>query len=694
MDRELNKRRSRKSYIVFTITTVLVCLFSKAPVVFAQDEIECLDCHDQSRYKPKTEDEVPPPFISANVVAQSTHGRNGVACVHCHTEADEVPHPADMKSYTCEDCHKTITRKYANTIHGKAQVSGFREAATCVDCHGSHDILERSNPRSKTYPSNVDSTCLKCHTNEEMARRFNFTRHDIEADYEQSVHGRLVAAGHEDAATCNDCHGSHEILPSRDPNSWVNRNNIPKTCGQCHWIALNEFEESVHGRTFLEGSEDAPVCNNCHSDHKVAPAQSERFKLSIVSGCGNCHEHLLETYRFGYHGKVSELGGVSTARCSDCHGWHKIYEVEDPRSKVASGNLVATCRKCHPYSNEKFVQFMPHLEVRDKTHPVTYYSWLFMTCLLLGTISFFILHTILWLIRESVLYVQWKRSGAFHELHSDRVFIRRFSPSQRITHAVMFISVIGLAVTGLPLRYSEARWAHWIFNHIGGHRGAGGAHRFFASLTVIYVAFHFAFLHKWWKGPKKSIWQTIFGPNSMVPNWTDIKQFFQHVRWFLFLGPHPRFGRWTYWEKFDYMAVFWGLMIIGSSGLILAILPISSQYLPGWVFNVALIIHSDEALLASSFLFLIHFFHVHLRPLKFPMDPVVFTGRMTQKEMEWDRAAELDQIAAEGRLAELAEDPPTRRELVVYRLIGFTALAIGLALAVCIMWAEYHHLFG
>ena len=114
----------------------------------------------------------------------------------------------------------------------------------------------------------------------------------------------------------------------------------------------------------------------------------------------------------------------------------------------------------------------------------------------------------------------------------------------------------------------------------------------------------------------------------MVPTWRDVREFSATMTWFFGRGPRPRYGRWTYWEKFDYFAVFWGVMIIGSSGLLLWFPEFFTHVLPGWTINVATIIHSEEALLAAGFIFTIHFFNGHLRPEKFPMDPVVFTGRM------------------------------------------------------------------
>jgi hypothetical protein len=180
----------------------------------------------------------------------------------------------------------------------------------------------------------------------------------------------------------------------------------------------------------------------------------------------------------------------------------------------------------------------------------------------------------------------------------------------------------------------------------------------------------------------------IFSANSMIPNWTDVKQFFQHLGWFFFITKHPKFGRWTYWDKFDYWAVFWGVAIIGASGVLMWFSDTFAPYLPGWVFNVALIIHSDEALLAASFLFAIHFFHVHLRPDKFPMDHVMFTGTMTYDEMAEDRAGELEQLEAEGRLEELRAPAPNPVQLIANRVVGLLAVAIGLALLVCLIWSE------
>ena len=109
--------------------------------------------------------------------------------------------------------------------------------------------------------------------------------------------------------------------------------------------------------------------------------------------------------------------------------------------------------------------------------------------------------------------------------------------------------------------------------------------------------------------------------------------------------------------------------------------------LPGWVFNVATVVHSDEALLATGFIFTIHFFHTHLRPGKFPMDDVIFTGRISLEEMQEERPEEYERLLASGELEALRTEPTPEWLHNFARIIGFTALSIGVAAIILIIAA-------
>jgi aryl-alcohol dehydrogenase-like predicted oxidoreductase/cytochrome b subunit of formate dehydrogenase len=191
---------------------------------------------------------------------------------------------------------------------------------------------------------------------------------------------------------------------------------------------------------------------------------------------------------------------------------------------------------------------------------------------------------------------------------------------------------------------------------LGGPRTAGLIHR--SSALVFGSVF---FWHLFYVGiPILRNWKNfkIFGPNSMIPGPQDFKDIFAMFRWFFGKGPRPVFDRWTYWEKFDYWAPFWGVTIIGVSGLVMWF-PYFATFLPGWVYNVAPIFHGEEAFLAVVFLFTVHFFNNHFRPDKFPLDRVMFTGTMTLEELKHEHALEYERLLASGELEQHMVDPPS-----------------------------------
>jgi cytochrome b subunit of formate dehydrogenase len=173
----------------------------------------------------------------------------------------------------------------------------------------------------------------------------------------------------------------------------------------------------------------------------------------------------------------------------------------------------------------------------------------------------------------------------------------------------------------------------------------------------------------------------------MVPQPRDLADMLGHIKWFVGLGPRPKFDRFTYWEKFDYWPVFWGMGIIGGSGFVLWFPKFWSRFLPGDWFNVALLVHGEEALLATVFIFTIHFFNGHLRPEKFPMDTVIFTGVLPLDEVKHERPAEYERLIAEGKVAEIAAPAPTPAAVHRGRVIGTIAVCVGLLLVTLTIYA-------
>ncbi|MBZ5614058.1 MAG: hypothetical protein LAO23_08635 [Acidobacteriia bacterium] len=271
-----------------------------------------------------------------------------------------------------------------------------------------------------------------------------------------------------------------------------------------------------------------------------------------------------------------------------------------------------------------------------------------------------------------------------------RQFVR-FSRLQRILHICMIVSFMSLALTGLTLKFSYTKWAAVLSHLLGGFENAGYIHRTAAVVMFGVFVTHLVDLYKL-KKREHGTWRSLLlGPGSMMLNRTDLKEFVGTLKWFVGRGERPAYGRWTYWEKFDYFAVFWGIAVIGSTGLTLWFPVFFTRFLPGWFLNVATIIHSDEALLATGFIFTVHFFNTHLRPEKFPMDITVFTGRMPLEELERDKPREYEELVASGKLEEKMEEAYQPIVTQTIRAFAWAALAVGFSI---VLWIIYAMLFA
>ncbi|MBI4518516.1 MAG: hypothetical protein HY699_22185 [Deltaproteobacteria bacterium] len=255
----------------------------------------------------------------------------------------------------------------------------------------------------------------------------------------------------------------------------------------------------------------------------------------------------------------------------------------------------------------------------------------------------------------------------------------------RLVHGFLMASFLGLAATGLPIKFNQAAWATNLAHALGGFGTVIFFHQTFAIILSLCFLLHLGrILHAAFvKGDPGVLW----GPNSMVPQPKDLLDMFWHFAWFFGLGPKPRFDRFTYWEKFDYWAVFWGMAIIGTSGYVMWFSGFFGRFIPGWMFNIALLIHSEEALLAVWFIFTIHFFNSHIRPEKFPMDLVIFTGRVSEAELHEERPLEYERLVAQDGLTAIATEPPPLWLRNFGRLIGFTVITIGFILFGLTLWA-------
>ncbi|HYW02614.1 MAG TPA: cytochrome C [Gammaproteobacteria bacterium] len=479
-----------------------------------------------------------------------------------------------------------------------------------------------------------------------------------------SVHAKL---------NCTDCHSDINAIPHA-------RRLEPVDCGGCHRRVLHQLRMGEHASGKAAGKR-TPDCTDCHGAHDVQKVDSAAFRNSIPQRCAACHKEHYKGYMDRFHGQAAALGMAKAPRCSDCHDPHRPLPASDPHSSVAPGNLVATCGQCHKNINANFTRFDPHPQPGNPAHSaVVFYSHIVMVALLIFVFGFFGLHTVLWLQRGFVARLR----GELPRVQAEgNAYVQRFSTLQRWMHVTVIVSFILLAMTGLPLKYASAPWAHFLSQLLGGEPQMRDIHLVCAGITFGYFFLHLVVVA--WRFVRTRDFGLFWGANSMVPRGKDLVDLYQNVRWFLYLGPRPRLDRWTYWEKFDYWAVFWGVAMIGASGLMLAIPALAARVLPGQILNVAAVVHGEEALLAVGFIFIFHYFHNHLRPENFPMDITIFTGRLPLERFREERPQQYERLVREDKLQGVLVGPPSRLAVWAWTTFGAIVVLVGLALIVSVI---------
>ena len=591
-------------------------------------------------------------------------------CTNCHNELagkKELPHPAKLTAVDCGACHGDEKQQYAESSHGRAARRGDAMAPRCTDCHGTHNILLPTDPGSPTGTTQILLLCGRCHHEGSPVQvAHNIPQDKILENYTESIHGEgLFRRGLIVTAVCTSCHTVHFVLPHTDPRSSISKQNIARTCTKCHALIENVHRKVIRGELWEKQPHLIPACVDCHEPHKIRRV----FYAQGMSDqdCQRCHAN-------------PELKTASGGRRRSMF----VNDQELSASRLSRANVVKTCGQCHPGSNRRFAGYLTHATHHDpKKYPILFLTFWAMTSLLMGTLVVAGMHTVAWLPRS----LQYSRELKANANANGTAYVRRFRPFDRNLHLMVIASFLGLALTGMTLKFSYTRWAQVLSHLLGGFEAAGVIHRFCAVLTFTYFGLHLWDLLRQHRASGKTWRQFIFGPGSMVFNRRDGREFIASLKWFLGKGPRPEYGRWTYWEKFDYFAVLWGVAVIGTTGLLLWFPEFFTRLLPGWMINVATIIHSDEALLAVGFIFTVHLFNTHFRPERFPIDTVVFTGGEPLEKFKLDRPREYRELLERGELEKRLMPVPPPVVVEFWRRFGFTALTVGLGIIALIIYA-------
>lgn len=579
----------------------------------------CSDCHTQT-----------PEFQEA--MQHSVHSQ--FACVDCHSYVAENfdAHPAnpeESKKASCGTCHQQAYEEHRQSIHGISLREGIDEAAQCWDCHGSHKIIPVENKESPVYPQNLASTCGDCHDDPELARKYAMTVRQPAKKYSQSVHGKLVEKGRMDAANCSACHGVHDIKSRMQPQSRISSFNVPETCGDCHEEITEKYKNSIHWVYAKKGVSEAPVCNDCHSEHSVQAITTvdkrEEMRKLQQKTCIRCHQDPVLAERFGfksenvsqymdsYHGLAVMRGDEDAAMCVDCHGVHEILPQEHPQSTVNDTNVTKTCQTCHPNASNVFSKSYTHKAGTETAEMVenivsSLYFWLIV--LVIGGM---VLHNLV-----IIFYELKKRKKQLNDV----VTIPRFTKNEVIQHVILFVSFIVLAITGFALKYPNSWWAEGLQSIGMSETVRQYTHRVSAVVMMALGIYHIIYLLVTRRG------RDVL--TNLIPKIDDIKEAFYSVLFYLkIVKSKPYSDKYDYTEKAEYWALIWGTIVMGITGLILWFPTVVGEWAPIWLIRVSEIIHFYEAILASLAIVVWHWFFVIFHPNEYPMSFVWIDGKMS-----------------------------------------------------------------
>ncbi len=551
------------------LTFMLFTGFSAS--TFAIDNSDCYSCHeDKSLTKAGPTGTPVSLFVDAAKYAASPHASN--TCTSCHMDITEVPHPDKFlaKPVSCDGCHTNAVHSYNASAHGLARKAGNLKAASCAQCHGTHDILPPRRPASSLSHDNLMATCGKCHAQA------------VEI-FQGSIHGKALAQGIRDAPTCTDCHSDHQINTLRSASS-------------------------------LKVAED--VCSRCHA--------SERFNAR-----NNLSANKVSTFFASYHGMSAKLGSNRSANCVSCHGAHNVLPSSDPKSTVNKGNMVNTCRKCHPEANENFSLGKIHLDETSTSSPGDRINWWIRhiyILLIVGVIGGMLVHNLL-VFRKKFLLLRAKKQKT----------VIRMTTSQRYQHFFLLTSFSALAITGFALVYPDS-WLHYLMGSSETVRRLG--HRLAAIVMMALAVYHTIYIIRAKEGRK--LVKDIF------PCPRDVLDVIGNLRYLIFpRAPKPEFARFSYGEKAEYWAVVWGTLIMGLTGLIIMFKMQITEWAPRWVIDVAITIHYYEAILAVLAIIVWHFYHVIFDPDVYPLNTACLDGRMPEHLYHEEHAADKETVESE-----------------------------------------------
>jgi len=503
---------------------------------------------------------------------------------------------------------------------------------SCAGCHGSHDIQPSDEPTSRTHRLRVAGTCAGCHGQQAWGSDIGVRRPRMVESYLASVHGRSNGSGSAEAATCSDCHGAHDVRGPVDPASRINRAHVAETCGGCHDQEAALYQESIHGRAVAAGVSDTPTCTGCHGEHLILSpsgldASTHASRLASET-CGNCHadpaivakyglrSDVVASYVDSYHGWATRRASDTAASCVSCHTSHDVRPASDPASTIHPDNVLSTCRQCHATADAGFAASYTHESASITANPINRWIRNAYVVLIVVVIGGMLLHNLV-----IVNYYMMRRRRHL----AASAAVRRFDRAQLIQHGALALSFVALVITGFALRFPDAFWVQAL-TALGMNEAVRGVlHRACGVVLVALSLFHVVYVLASRAGREQL--------GAMLPTGADASEAIENLRFYAGKSERrPRFGRYDYTQKAEYWAVVWGTGLMAVTGFVLWFPERAASLFPSWLIPASQTVHYYEAWLATLAILVWHFFFVLLHPDAYPMSWTWLTGTMSEEE--------------------------------------------------------------
>jgi len=627
---------------------------------------QCSNCHGEDKQATTTGN----PKENATTFMNTVHGQalmsgnsSAADCVDCHGAHNiQRSHHEDslVNHYnitkTCSKCHQEINDIFNQSVHGQAMQEGYPDSPCCTTCHGEHSISKVHSEDSQMEQDGVYYVCGQCHFDVTIMDKYNLASAEQETLFKGSVHAEEVMKNNPNAPTCVNCHGFHNVIPLRDPDSPSNFMNVPETCGKCHVDILKLYSESVHGKSAQQGHKDSPVCTDCHGEHAVLRIDDEQspvsqFNLSSNT-CGRCHSSIVindkygidsdkvENYFNSYHGFALQHKSKTAANCGSCHGNHLILPSSDPRSTISQERLTETCGQCHPGISTNVLAAPIHSDFTLRSDLIAAWVpriYLVLIVLMIGGMLFH---------NGIILFVLLKEK---YRKESCSPSYNRFTRFEIILHILLTVSFVMLAVTGFALVNPKSWWVTFLSYFYMDESVRSLIHRI-AGVLLITISFIYAgYMILISRGRSEFM--------AFFPKWSDFVHPFQNLAYYL--GKRrdaPEFDRYDYTEKLEFWALVWGIIIMAVTGLMLWFPILSLQYLPKWAFDIAELVHYYEAVLATLAIVVWHLFFVMFHPEEYPMSTTWLSGKMSMKELKHRHPLEYERLMNEQKQESKEDD--------------------------------------